>query len=318
MSWHTRATTRRGEGGIVLVFSTSDKGGAGRSVTSCNIAYRLCLSGRNVAYVDFDFGSPTAGALFEIGAMERGTTTGGTHSYLLGECGTAAGVDVGRATDRTALARVGPRSGRLVLFPGDEGGAEFLACDDAMVTRCVELLVRLDQEFSVVVVDLSAGRSIALEIALNATAQLRQHTVRWLIFHRWTRQHILAASGLVYGPNGLLQTGAIYGHDRDELLGSLRYVRTAVPATNSHLSAQRAAQAAWLQEQDAALRRLATACRLGTTAVLGATPTEPVLQCREQLILDSDVNAHIANIETAQAYIELARRLIDIATWEGL
>lgn len=55
----------------MLVFSTSDKGGTGRSVTSCNIAYRLCMSGRNVAYVDFDFGSPTAGALFEIGTVER-------------------------------------------------------------------------------------------------------------------------------------------------------------------------------------------------------------------------------------------------------
>ncbi|WP_433683133.1 SCO2523 family variant P-loop protein [Nocardia sp. CA-119907] len=304
----------------MLVFSTSDKGGTGRSVTSCNIAYRLCLSGRDVAYVDFDFGSPTAGALFEISAMERGTAVGGTHSYLLGECDTAASVDVGTATDRTELKRVGPRSGRLVLFPGDEGGAEFLACDDAIVTRCVELLATLDQEFPVVVVDLSAGRSIALDIVLQATAlpQLRRHTARWLIFHRWTRQHILAASGLVYGQHGLLQTGASYGHDSDELLGSLRYVRTAVPDTNSHLSTQRAAQAAWLQEHDAALRRLATANRLGTTAVLGESPIEPVLQYREQLILDSDVNTHIANIETAQAYIELARRLIDIATWERL
>jgi hypothetical protein len=304
----------------VLVFSTSDKGGTGRSVTSCNIAYRLCLSGHNVAYVDFDFGSPTAGALFEISAMERGTSLGGTHSYLLGEQGTVDRVDVGTATDRTELKRVGPRSGRLVLFPGDEGGAEFLTCDQEMVQRCVELLVTLEQEFQVVVVDLSAGRSIALEITLKATAlpQLRRHTARWLIFHRWTRQHILAASGLVYGQNGLLQSGALYGHDRDELLGSLRYVRTAVPDTNSHLSAQRAAQAAWLQEQDAALRRLATANRLGTTAVLGATPIEPVLQCREQLILDSDVNAHIANNETAQAYIELARSLVDNATWERL
>ncbi|WP_280268963.1 SCO2523 family variant P-loop protein [Nocardia wallacei] len=306
---------------MVLVFSTSDKGGTGRSVTSCNIAYRLCMSGRNVAYVDFDFGSPTAGALLEISAVERGAPAGGgVHSYLLGESGTAVRIDVGTATDRTELKRLGPRSGRLVLLPGDEGGAEFLTCDDAIVNRCAELLVALEQEFRVVVVDLSAGRSVALEIALQATAlpQLRRRTARWLIFHRWTRQHILAASGLVYGPHGLLQTGAQCGHDPDDLLGSIRYVRTAVPAANSHLTAQRAAQAAWLQEQDAALRRLATANRLGATAVLGATPMEPVLQWREQLILDSDVNAHIANAETALAYTELARRLVDIATWEKL
>ncbi|NKY33324.1 MinD/ParA family protein [Nocardia speluncae] len=304
----------------MLIFSTSDKGGTGRSVTSCNLAYRLCLTGRNVAYVDFDFGSPTAGALYEISAVERGVADGGVHSYLLGETGAAARVDVGTATDRPELKRIGPRAGRLVLFPGDEGGAEFLTTSDAVVTRCAELLVALEQEFRVVFVDLSAGRSVALELALQATAlpQLRNRTTRWLIFHRWTRQHILAAAGLVHGPHGLLETGSVCGHDPAELLGSTRYVRTAVPHGDSHPVAQRAAQAAWLQEQDVALRRLATANRLGTTAVLGETPMEPVLQWREQLILDSDVNAHIANPGTASAYTELAHLLVDTAMWERL
>ncbi|NKY25228.1 SCO2523 family variant P-loop protein [Nocardia gamkensis] len=304
----------------MLVFSTSDKGGTGRSVTSCNIAYRLCLSGLDVAYADFDLGSPTAGALFEIGAAERGVPRGGVHSYLLGESGTVARVDVGSATDRPDLRRIGPNSGRLVLLPGDEGGAEFLTGDDAVVERCAELLVALDQEFRVVIVDLSAGRSAALQIALQATAspQLRRRTARWLIFHRWTRQHIVAAAGLVYGPHGLLKAGAECGHDPEELLGSVRYVRTAVPDSNWDGVAQRPAQAAWLQEQDTALRRLATAKRLGATAKLGDTPMEPVLQRREQLILDADVNAQIANAETALAYAELARRLVDIATWERL
>ncbi|WP_330249951.1 hypothetical protein OG874_27145 [Nocardia sp. NBC_00565] len=29
----------------MIVFVTSDKGGTGRSVTSCNIAYRVCIAG---------------------------------------------------------------------------------------------------------------------------------------------------------------------------------------------------------------------------------------------------------------------------------
>ncbi|MCM6774227.1 SCO2523 family variant P-loop protein [Nocardia sp. CDC159] len=308
----------------MLVFATSDKGGTGRSVTSCNIAYRLCLGGRNVAYVDFDFGSPTAGALFEISAVERGVPKdrkpGGVHRYLLGRSGTAARVDVGSATDRIELRRIGSRAGRLVLLPGDEGGAEFLSLDNAVVQRCTELLVALEQEFKVVVVDLSAGRSAALEIALRATAmpQLRRRTVRWLIFHRWTRQHILAAAGLVRGPHGLLDTGSACGHNREELLGSIRYVRTARAAADSYRTAERPAQAAWLQEQNAALTRLASANHLGATAVLGETPIEPVLQWREQVVLDTDVNAKIANEETAAAYAELARRLVDNATWERL
>nr|WP_198428250.1 SCO2523 family variant P-loop protein [Nocardia bovistercoris] len=309
-----------------MVFATSDKGGTGRSVTSCNIAYRLSLSGRNVAYVDFDFGSPTAGALFEIGSIERGISTepgthvSGVHNYLLGRNGSPARVDVASNTDRTELKRTTQRAGRLVLLPGDEGGAEFLTCDEEMVERCVELLAALDQEFRVVVVDLSAGRSVALEIALKATIQpaLRRRTARWLIFHRWTRQHVLAAAGLVHGPNGFLEAGVEYGHTDAELLGSVRFVRTAVPTTVSYLSADHPAQSTWLLEQDAALRRLATANRLGTTSVLGATPVEPVLQWREQLVLDSDVNAHIAKAETTQAYIELARRLVDDTAWEML
>ncbi|WP_107653755.1 SCO2523 family variant P-loop protein [Nocardia suismassiliense] len=304
----------------MLVFSTSDKGGTGRSVTSCNLAYRLCTSGRNVAYVDFDFGSPTAGALFEISAVERGTPRqDGVHSYLLGETGVAARIDVRTASDRPALRRLGPRAGKLLLLPGDEGGAEFLTADDAVVARCAELLLALEQEFKVVLIDLSAGRSVALELVLKATAlpQLRSFTARWLIFHRWTRQHILAASGLVHGPHGLKQTGKECGHDPVELLESVRYVRTAVPAPTLPGSVdRRPAQTAWLMEQNAALKRLASANQLGASALLGETPMEPVLQWREQVIMDMDVDAKIANPATTAAYADLARRLLDAATWE--
>ncbi|MEV2225846.1 SCO2523 family variant P-loop protein [Nocardia vinacea] len=303
---------------MVLVFCASDKGGAGRSVTGVNIAYRLSVSGHNVAYVDFDFGSPLAGALFEVGKAECGVADGGVHSYLLGERGTAARIDIGAASDRRGLRRAGPRAGRLVLVPGDEGGAEFIIRDSAVVRRCAELLVALDREFGVVFVDLSAGRCAALEIALQAAAlpPLRRSAVRWLVFHRWSRQHVLAAAGLVHGRHGLLQTGAECGHDPDELLGSIRYVRTAVSGGAEHQAGRHPAQAAWLQEQDAALRRLATANRLGASAVLGAVPWEPVLHWREQIILDADVHARIANDETAHAYTELARRLVDSPTWE--
>ncbi len=310
---------RVGGGDVVLVFSTSDKGGTGRSVTSCNVAYRLSLSGLTVAYVDFDFGSPTAGALFEISGVERGVVEGGVHSYLLGEAGTLARVDVVAKTDRAALRR-GPRLSRLTLFPGDQGGAEFLSRDTQIVDRCMQLLLELEQEFKVVIVDLSAGRSAALEIALHATAMTPLHarTARWLVFHRWTRQHILAASGLVHGKHGLLKMGEAYGHDATELLQSIRYVRTAVADPTSRRNGQRPAQAAWLDEQDKALRQLANSNELGATFVLGTTPMEPVLQWREQIILDADVNANIANEETAQAYAELARRLVDSATWRRL
>ncbi|MEV0251210.1 SCO2523 family variant P-loop protein [Nocardia sp. NPDC050712] len=302
----------------MLVFATSDKGGTGRSVTSCNIAYRLCLRGHDVAYVDFDFGSPTAGALFEIGGVERGIAEGlGLHSYLQDQIGEPARLNVTRSTDRSQLRRDPPGSGKLVLFPGDEGGAEF-GCDDVKVERVATLLSSLLGEFSVVMVDLSAGRSVALELALRATASgpLRNCAHRWLVFHRWTHQHVLAAGGLVHGAHGLIKTGGEWGHDSEALLASTRCVRTAVPAADRTRSGDRPPQSAWLDEQAVALRELAMANRIGAAMMLGQTPIEPMLQWREQLILDVDVNAQLANEATVEAYTDLARRLTDKSTWD--
>ncbi|MFJ1461347.1 SCO2523 family variant P-loop protein [Nocardia wallacei] len=304
----------------MLVFSTSDKGGTGRSVTSCNVAYRLSIKGRNVAYLDFDFGSPTSGALFEVNRMERGTPDNdGLHGYLLGSSTILTPRNVRSETGRAELRE--PRHPyKLMLYPGDRGGAEFLTADDRTVKRCVELLVACEQEFDVTIVDLSAGRSVALEIALRATGkkQLRGAVTRWLVFHRWTRQHILATNGLVHGQHGLLATGAECGHDQRRLAAAIRYVRTAVPSANDHASADSGPQAAWLRAQDDALRKLATANQLGWSVVLGSTPMEPMLQWREQVVLDADVSAKIANEKTVLAFQELAGGLTDDAVWEGV
>ncbi|MFC8044641.1 SCO2523 family variant P-loop protein [Nocardia sp. NPDC057353] len=304
----------------MIVFSTSDKGGTGRSVTSCNIAYRLCMAGKTVAYLDFDFGSPTSGALFEIGAVERGVGEGrGLHTYLLDGRASADRWDVRATSDRGALRKMRSRTGKLVLFPGDDGGAEFNAVTDTVVRRCATLLSQLDAEFKVCIVDLSAGRSLAMELALRATAtpQLSSATVRWLVYHRWTRQHILAANGLVHGTHGLLEEASHWGHDRTKLLSDLRYIRTAVPQLNEPTSgASGGPQAAWLREQDSALRTLASRRKLGATSLLGRTPVEPVLQWREQIILDADVANGIANAATSAAFEELAARLVNPATWD--
>ncbi|WP_330184211.1 SCO2523 family variant P-loop protein [Nocardia sp. NBC_01503] len=304
----------------MLVFSASDKGGTGRSVTSCNMAYQLSMDGLKVAYLDFDFGSPTVGAIFEISRIDRGIPGDtGMHSYLLGNNGSAARLSVRSETDRPELRHSRHPSGRLVLFPGDAGGAEFASVDAAMVRRCTELLATCEQEFDVTLVDLSAGRSIALTLVLYATAmpQLDRSTVRWLVFHRWTRQHLVAAYGLVHGPHGLLKTGVACGHSEERLIDSVRYVRTAVPELNEAIGL-RPAQAAWLQEQNATLSRAAIRYELGTTRMLGATPVEPMLQWREQVILDVDVADRIANEKTVSAFRDLAARLSNQAVWERL
>lgn len=105
----------------MLVFATSDKGGTGRSVTSSNILYRLALTGRNVCYLDFDFGSPTAGAIFGIDSASRGTTSHkGLHSYFEGLVAEPESMNVWTMSDRPSLRNRSASAGRLTLMPGDE------------------------------------------------------------------------------------------------------------------------------------------------------------------------------------------------------
>jgi hypothetical protein len=305
---------------MVLVFATSDKGGTGRSVTSCNLAYRKACEGSDVCYVDFDFGSPTAGAIFEIGGIETGVQRDGTHSYLQRRSAEPVRHNVWTASDRTALDRP-DGAGQLVLLPGDRGGGEF-AKTDGVVQRCTELFLRLDEEFDVCLVDLSAGRSYAIEAALEATGrpEMRAVRTRWVVYHRWTKQHIVAASDLVFGERGLLKTGVTCGHDEGLLRDSIRFVRTAVlDANTSEVGEFRPAQAAWLRDCNRDLQELAARLSLGRSVVLGQTPMDPVLQWREQLITDTDVDlTHIANTATLDAFKQLATRLTADSAWESL
>ncbi len=296
----------------VFVFATSDKGGTGRTVTSSNIVYRCALQGSNVCYLDFDFGSPTAGAIFGINSVERGTTLGGLHSYIQGDTDDPHRVDAWTSSDRTSLVGRPSGAGDLCLLPGDEGGSEFHV-DDQAVDRCVELLVSLNDSFDLVLLDLSAGRSYATELVLRVTTddRLANCASRWLVFHRWTRQHVIAAAGLVYGTGGILELGEQFGHGREALRASIRFVRTAVVDPDAdELSGLRGAQVTWLRLMDRELNRLAGSLGIGRLVTLGSVPLDPVLQWREQLITDSDmVLRDIANPATVDAFETLAKGL---------
>jgi hypothetical protein len=305
----------------MIVFATSDKGGTGRSVTSCNVVYRRALQGSDVCYLDFDFGSPTAGAIFNVNAVMRGTTSGGLHSYLRNrDHGREPHkVDVWSESDLHGGRRDRPSgAGRLVLMPGDIGGGEFPYEPD-IVARCVNLFLRVEEEFDLCVVDLSAGRSHATEIVLEATADRRMRSVpaRWLVFHRWTRQHIIAAEGLAFGAGGIVGTGTRKGHDEQRLRNAIRFIRTAVvdpwSSQVGHLSHE---QVAWLRHCNKDLQRLAGERGVGETATLGSVPLDPLLQWREQLISDADtLNLRIANEATVIAFETIAKKLTDEAAW---
>jgi hypothetical protein len=306
----------------MLLFATSDKGGTGRSVTGSNVMYRRALHGSDVCYVDFDFGSPTSGAIFGINALNRGTTTGnGTHSYLQNRSPVEELWDVWLHSDRMSLRQRPPGTGRLALVPGDAGGGEF-AFDDKTVERCIDFFLRLHSEFEVVLIDLSAGRSYAAEIVIAATSAPEMSGVltRWLVFHRWTRQHVMAAAGLVFGERGLLDIGESHGREREQFIEDIRFIRTAiVDPSASDLAGLRPPQLAWLREANRDLQRLASELRVGRQAVLGSVPLDPVLQWREQLITDADVWArHIANQATVEAFDAIAKSIVDDQAWDQL
>ena len=294
----------------MLVFAISDKGGTGRSVTSTNIAYRCALAGHDVCYVDFDFGSPTAGAVFNLERYQHGVDEGGVHSYLLNKVAKPIRVDVFAQSDRLEMRKRPLGAGRLVLMPGDSGGGEFPSSPD-VIRRCVTLFRDLESEFDISIVDLSAGRSYAAVMALDASRQLPKVKTRWLVYHRWTQQHIIGAASLVHGEQGIVPIGVEHGHNRERLLASIRFVRTAVvDASAENLNAE---QATWVSDTDTYLRRLARDRGAGRQALLGSVPLDPVLQWREQLITGDD---QVANKETAKAFETLAELLVDDDAWD--
>ncbi|WP_327002057.1 SCO2523 family variant P-loop protein [Dactylosporangium sp. NBC_01737] len=305
----------------MLIFAASDKGGTGRSVTSCNLAYQHALQGRDSCYLDFDFGSPTSGAIFEIPGVQAGVAGGGLHSYLTGGVPRARQIDVWADSHRDALRRRPGGAGKLTLMPGDSGFGEF-SIDEDIIARCADLFLRADEEHDLVIVDLSAGRSYAIDMVLAATALdwTREVQVRWLIFHRWTRQHIIAANGLVYGPSGILESGQHRGHDREALRRAIRFVRTAVPdISGPDQAGLRAEQLAWLEVCDQRLQELAGRSNVGRAALLAKIPLDPVLQWQEQILSGEDVWLHrTANQGTVNAFEELAKLVTDDRAWDGL
>jgi hypothetical protein len=124
----------------------------------------------------------------------------------------------------------------------------------------------------------------------------------------------------VFGPRGILDIGSAHGHQAAALRGWIRFVRTAVVDPDSaELSGLRPSQVAWLRSCNRELQELAGREKLGRTNSLGQVPLDPVLQWREQLILDEDVwGRQIANPATVEAFEELAEKLTDKASWEGL
>ncbi|WP_405433097.1 SCO2523 family variant P-loop protein [Micromonospora sp. NBC_00617] len=293
----------------MFIFATSGKGGAGRSVVGANVAYRSALTGRDTCYLDFSFASPTAGTVFAVSAVAGGTSRGGTQSYLLAETSAPDRVDVWAGSDHPALRRRPPGAGQLVLFPGDRNGSEFVTTP-TIDERCAKLLLYLAEEFQVVIVDLSAGRSFAVDMALAATAMpvVRKVPSRWLVFHKWTRDHVTAATGLVHDDCGLLKVARRRGHDAEAFEEGLHFVRTAVIDPYAEGATLGQVQTEFLRACDRDLTRLADGMGADRTTV----PFDALLHGREQLICDDDLHERkIAGAGTVASFVRLLTIVVE-------
>jgi MinD-like ATPase involved in chromosome partitioning or flagellar assembly len=270
----------------------SHKGGTGRTTTTANVAYRLALRNRSVCCVDLDLDSPTFGAVAGLRGMERGAPIG-IHDFLHVDgrrfsprppdlAGDAL-VDIWQQTE---LPRppVG-KAGRLRLLPG---GRERLGLDLGSPERQGKILgqivARLRDEFDHVLLDVRSGASDTVEAVLAADDDL--HAIYWLVFFRWTPQHLAGAADLC---ERLTSAEA-----------ELALIRTAYSDATEMDS--------WFREQHRALTLRARELLPGRE-VLTDIPVEPMLQWKEGIITEEHLRDEVASESIVESYEELASKL---------
>jgi hypothetical protein len=137
------------------------------------------------------------------------------------------------------------------------------------------------------------------------------------LFHRWTTQHVLAASGLLFAEKGIVAAAVEAGFTRAGFTNLVRTIRTAVPDATAFGNQATPEQEAWLRESDDILKGLAKSRKLGQDLLAGTTPLEPMLLWREQVIMDVDVKRNLAKNATTDAFDLLADKVINDHSWEG-
>ena len=295
----------------MLVFSISDKGGTGRTVTSCNIAYQAALQGQNVCYFDLDLGSPTASNTFGLDNSLLDSSKS-LHEFLNKDSvDEPQHIDVFAESEQFKEEGPPPDAGKLIFVPGKRTGKEF---DSSFknTDRCLQYFKELqnNKKFDLCIVDVSAGRSPALELIMKVLGKDHETDKElnyvWLVFHRWTKQHLQAAHNLVYSPNGLHYLANKKQLPDTKFRNSIYYVRTAFV---EEIKAQTPAQEVWITEKKQALQEIAGELGL-LNRQLGEIPWDPMLYWNEQLITANDIAQELTNQSTMDAFKELAKALI--------
>jgi len=245
-----------------VVIGASFKGGAGRTTTMANMAFRLALSPKNsVCMIDLDLAAPTLGAVLELDGYEAGTKVGrGIHSFLpnpqTGNRPREVGalledkdllLDVqsncGSPAVREALHKLGDEPSFRVLL----GEAEWreVADPESLFKPINEVIETLASRWPYIFVDVGAGTDSQL-LALTRHHRLRDRT--WAVFYRWTPQH-------VRGTHHLIQQLLANNVPRD-LIHTVRVARGTPPQVLDGTLSE-IAEARWVLDQDAETERIA-------------------------------------------------------------
>ena len=282
----------------------SHKGGTGRTVTTANVAYHLATLGKNVCILDLDLASPTLGAVVGLLDIGPGASEGkGIHDVLFRNLPPEAIREIERDVWESSDIRLTRtfRCGEFHLIPGTRSGGDAAMSDAVSRDRPRERLARVLDEltgrYDFVFCDLRSGIGAVADAFVSRPVVERLDA--WLLFHRWTRQHLV---GVIDLAENLSNTS--------ELPKPFMRIRTAAVDRNTVPAESKA----WIDRRHDEL--VAEANRLNAVTDppiedLGYVPSDLLLQWSE-CILTTELATTKGTVDTINAFGHIARRLVDL------
>lgn len=279
----------------------SHKGGTGRTVTTVNVGFHMATLGRTVCILDLDLASPTLGAVVGLKEIGAGAPPGeGIHDVLLGNIPPEDLPELERDVWTSSSIRHLRtfRCGDFRIVPGTETGGDMLLShqDRQHRDRLVRVLEQLLSRYDFVFCDLRSGIGAVAEAFVSRPVV--EYLDTWLLFHRWTHQHLVGVIDLARGLS-----------EATEGPTSFMSIRTAAIDPDGVPQEARA----WVNQRNDELMAEYNRLRSATDPPLkdlGRVPSEILLQWSE-CILTSEVAKTEATHTTIEAFRQIASKLIE-------
>lgn len=284
----------------------SHKGGTGRTTAAANIGFRIAIEAKRVCCVDLDLTSPTFGAVLGLAGYEHGAPVG-MHDFLAPLAKGNPILAAREARDSPPLLDVWEcnpwlgktlttRPGDFKLLPGknDQEQKARIVGPKEQGRRLADVFDVLLAEFDVVLADIRSGTSDVVEGMLHAVRDHHCPLASWLVFFRWTPQHLVGAEDLCLR---LSDKGA-----------PVNTVRTAFTERDELLE-----KPPWyLRQHDRLSEQMDE--RLRGFAPIADIPFEDLLRWQECVVTDDLVAGKraAASASTVDGYRRLARRILGV------